>query len=144
MRLAPVAIAFASDLDLADTLCRAGSMTTHPLPVCVEACGAWGRLIALAAQGASREVLYAHAEALAGQVHDGALLAVNLGHDADTVGSVYGQLAGTFYGLNAIPQSWVRQLADGEMVLETAHELAGLSGTVAVSEETAGLLDTTG
>ena len=135
MRLAPVAIAFASDLDLADTLCRAGSMTTHPLPVCVEACGAWGRLIALAAQGA---------EALAGQVHDGALLAVNLGHDADTVGSVYGQLAGTFYGLNAIPQSWVRQLADGEMVLETAHELAGLSGTVAVSEETAGLLDTTG
>lgn len=41
-------------------------------------------------------MLYAHAEALAGQVHDGALLAVNLGHDADTVGSVYGQLAGAF------------------------------------------------
>jgi ADP-ribosyl-[dinitrogen reductase] hydrolase len=28
----------------------------------------------------------------------GALLAVNLGDDADTTGAIYGQLAGAFYG----------------------------------------------
>lgn len=31
-------------------------------------------------------------------VAEGALLAVNLGDDADTTGAVYGQLAGAFYG----------------------------------------------
>jgi hypothetical protein len=37
---------------------------------------------------------------------DGALLAVNLGDDADTTGAVYGQLAGTYYGEDGIPESW--------------------------------------
>jgi ADP-ribosyl-[dinitrogen reductase] hydrolase len=32
----------------------------------------------------------------------GALLAVNLGDDADTTGAIYGQLAGAFYGVDAI------------------------------------------
>ena len=31
-------------------------------------------------------------------VLDGAILAVNLGNDADTVGAVYGQIAGAYYG----------------------------------------------
>ena len=31
---------------------------------------------------------------------EGALAAVNLGDDADTVGAIYGQLAGAFYGVN--------------------------------------------
>ena len=34
---------------------------------------------------------------------DGCLLAVNLGEDADTTGAIYGQLAGTYYGLANIP-----------------------------------------
>jgi ADP-ribosyl-[dinitrogen reductase] hydrolase len=34
---------------------------------------------------------------------EGALLAVNLGDDADTTGAIYGQLAGAFYGEEAIP-----------------------------------------
>jgi ADP-ribosyl-[dinitrogen reductase] hydrolase len=37
---------------------------------------------------------------------DGALRAVNLGDDADTTGAVYGQLAGAFYGVDAIPADW--------------------------------------
>lgn len=36
----------------------------------------------------------------------GALLAVNLGEDADTTGAIYGQLAGAFYGERAIPVEW--------------------------------------
>ena len=42
---------------------------------------------------------------------DGALLAVNLGDDADTTGAVYGQIAGAFYGGAAIPERWRTQLA---------------------------------
>jgi ADP-ribosyl-[dinitrogen reductase] hydrolase len=34
----------------------------------------------------------------------GALLAVNLGDDADTTGAVYGQLAGAYYGEEGIPE----------------------------------------
>jgi len=42
---------------------------------------------------------------------DGCLLAVNLGDDADTTGAVYGQIAGAFYGEEAIPESWKEKLA---------------------------------
>ena len=41
----------------------------------------------------------------------GALLAVNLGNDADTTGAVYGQIAGAYYGADAIPERWRRKLA---------------------------------
>jgi ADP-ribosyl-[dinitrogen reductase] hydrolase len=36
----------------------------------------------------------------------GALLAVNLGDDADTTGAIYGQLAGAYYGEAGIPETW--------------------------------------
>jgi ADP-ribosyl-[dinitrogen reductase] hydrolase len=42
---------------------------------------------------------------------DGALLAVNLGEDADTTGAVYGQLAGAYYGVESIPAHWRAKLA---------------------------------
>ncbi|CAG8154124.1 unnamed protein product [Penicillium nalgiovense] len=38
---------------------------------------------------------------------DGALAVVNLGGDSDTAGAVYGGLAGSFYGFDAIPDKWV-------------------------------------
>jgi ADP-ribosylglycohydrolase len=41
----------------------------------------------------------------------GALLAVNLGDDADTTGAVYGQLAGAYYGVQGIPGRWRLKLA---------------------------------
>ena len=37
---------------------------------------------------------------------EGALLAINLGDDADTTGAVYGQLAGAYYGESGIPARW--------------------------------------
>lgn len=42
---------------------------------------------------------------------EGALAAVNLGDDADTTGAVYGQIAGAFYGVQAIPPQWLSQVA---------------------------------
>ena len=41
----------------------------------------------------------------------GALLAVNLGEDADTTGAIYGQLAGAFHGRSSIPAEWIKRLA---------------------------------
>lgn len=41
---------------------------------------------------------------------EGALKAVNLGDDADTVGAIYGGIAGAFYGFEALPKSWLEGL----------------------------------
>jgi len=47
---------------------------------------------------------------------EGLLKAVNLGGDADTVGAIYGQLAGAYYGFEAIPIKWVQGLASNEKI----------------------------
>jgi ADP-ribosyl-[dinitrogen reductase] hydrolase len=54
---------------------------------------------------------------------EGALLAVNLGEDADTTGAIYGQLAGAFYGLEGIPDRWLEKLHGREMILDFASKL---------------------
>ena len=54
---------------------------------------------------------------------EGALLAVNLGGDADTTGAVYGQLAGAFYGEEGIPASWREKLAKRELIERFADRL---------------------
>ena len=56
----------------------------------------------------------------------GALKAVNLGGDADTIGAVYGQLAGAYYGLTEIPAEWRGALHDYEELLRVAEALASL------------------
>ena len=53
----------------------------------------------------------------------GALLAVNLGDDADTTGAVYGQLAGAFYGEAAIPARWLGILCQRGFITEVADRL---------------------
>ena len=55
---------------------------------------------------------------------EGALLAVNLGEDADTTGAIYGQLAGAFYGYDAIPNSWREYLAYKDLITSLAHSLS--------------------
>ena len=44
---------------------------------------------------------------------EGALLAVNLGDDADTTGAIYGQIAGAHYGVEAKPTEWRQPDDDG-------------------------------
>jgi ADP-ribosyl-[dinitrogen reductase] hydrolase len=58
---------------------------------------------------------------------EGALRAVNLGDDADTTGAIYGQLAGAYYGVNAIPQDWIERLAMRELISEKAMALFDFS-----------------
>jgi ADP-ribosylglycohydrolase len=58
---------------------------------------------------------------------EGALRAVNLGDDADTTGAIYGQLAGAYYGVNAIPHDWIERLALREYINEKAIALLDFS-----------------
>jgi ADP-ribosyl-[dinitrogen reductase] hydrolase len=58
---------------------------------------------------------------------EGALLAVNLGDDADTTGAVYGQLAGAYYGEQGIPAEWRARLAHRELIEQYADRLLALS-----------------
>ena len=54
---------------------------------------------------------------------DGSLLAVNLGYDADTTGAIYGQLAGAYYGVEEIPESWRECLVQGELIQGFADQI---------------------
>ena len=54
---------------------------------------------------------------------EGALLAVNLGDDADTTGAIYGQIAGAHYGAEAIPADWRAKLAMAREIISLADRL---------------------
>ncbi len=54
---------------------------------------------------------------------DGLLKAVNYGGDADTVGAIYGQLAGAYYGKVGIPEMWVNKVAKSEEIMSVAVRL---------------------
>lgn len=58
---------------------------------------------------------------------EGALLAVNLGEDADTTGAVYGQLAGAYYGASNIPQEWLNILYQRNYIEGLADKLYKLA-----------------
>ena len=58
---------------------------------------------------------------------EGALLAVNLGNDADTTGAVFGQLAGAYYGIEGIPPKWAEIITYSELIHEFAEKLYELS-----------------
>lgn len=54
---------------------------------------------------------------------DAVLKAVNLGDDTDTTAAVTGGLAGLLYGLNNIPQHWLKQLVRYEDIENLAERL---------------------
>lgn len=55
------------------------------------------------------------------------LYAVNLGEDADTTGAIAGQIAGAFYGYDAIPLEWKNQLYDHDMITQLAEQIYNIS-----------------
>ncbi|MGF6209779.1 ADP-ribosylglycohydrolase family protein [Pseudomonas frederiksbergensis] len=55
---------------------------------------------------------------------EGAILeAANLGDDADTTAAIVGQLAGAYYGVQAIPPSWLAKLHQRQDIEDTAQAL---------------------
>jgi len=59
---------------------------------------------------------------------EGAIRAVNLGHDADTVGAVYGGLSGAYYGFDAIPTRWMEAMRNKDLLQRVSEGLVGLKG----------------
>lgn len=55
------------------------------------------------------------------------LAAANLGNDADTTAAVCGQLAGAYYGVDAIPAQWLERLAYRELICGLADALFNLA-----------------
>lgn len=58
-----------------------------------------------------------------GNFEDAVLRAANLGDDADTTAAIVGQLAGAYYGVEAIPPRWVARLAMREDIESMAGNL---------------------
>jgi ADP-ribosylglycohydrolase len=58
---------------------------------------------------------------------EGALLAVNLGEDADTTGAIYGQIAGAYYGVRGIPDEWRAVLTRADDIARLATRLFELA-----------------
>lgn len=54
---------------------------------------------------------------------DGALLAVNLGEDADTTGAVFGQIGGAYFGKSGIPDGWLSKLHQLDLIETFALKL---------------------
>ena len=54
---------------------------------------------------------------------DGALLAANLGDDADTTAAIYGQIAGAYYGVEGIPAAWREKLAMVDDITSMADDI---------------------
>ena len=54
---------------------------------------------------------------------DGALLAANLGDDADTTAAIYGQIAGAHYGAETIPAEWRERLTMATEITSMADSL---------------------
>ena len=76
-----------------------------------------------------------------GSFKTGVLSAVNLGDDTDTTAAIYGQLAGAFYGIDAIPAKWREQLFQEQFITKLANGLylrgKNLSGPPLEREATA-------
>lgn len=68
MRLAPVPMVFAHDLDLAGSVSGVSSLTTHPTIDCQEACATYGRLIACALRGWKKDEILAEGQRLAQEI----------------------------------------------------------------------------
>ena len=58
---------------------------------------------------------------------DGLIYCISLGEDTDTVGAVYGQIAGAYYGLSGIPEYYRENLMMYDKIIEIGNNLVDLS-----------------
>jgi ADP-ribosyl-[dinitrogen reductase] hydrolase len=169
MRLAPIPMAYRSNMDLAIHYAAESSRTTHAAPAAIDACKLYATLILAALDGCSKDEILSpdlYADQLVPEIRDiaagsykrkqpsliagtgyvvrsleaalwafyrsdtfeqGALLAANLGNDADTTAAVFGQLAGAFHGVDAIPAKWLAKLTMRDFIEQLADSLLTLS-----------------
>ena len=59
---------------------------------------------------------------------EGLIAAVNLGGDADSIGAVFGQIAGAYYGFDGIPERWLAAVKDRQKIDELIEGLIRRKG----------------
>ncbi|MCO5219156.1 MAG: ADP-ribosylglycohydrolase family protein [Thermomicrobiales bacterium] len=64
----------------------------------------------------------------------GAILAANLAHDADTVAAIYGQLAGAHYGKSGIPSHWLEAVYAADLIEKLGLQIAARVGKFRVKK----------
>jgi ADP-ribosyl-[dinitrogen reductase] hydrolase len=173
MRLAPIPLAYRTNLELAIHYAGESSRTTHGAPAAIDACRFYAAMIVGALSGCSKDEIldrnfykgdltFSIDQVAAGSYkfkqppqivgsgyvvesleaalwafyhsdnfEDGALLAANLGNDADTTAAVYGQMAGAYSGVQGIPAGWIEKLAMRASITEMADSLLALSEQIA-------------
>ena len=60
---------------------------------------------------------------------------MNLGDDADTVGAIYGQLAGAYYGADTIPEDWRKKCSLASLLELFGSELLNLAESIPVLDD---------
>lgn len=146
MRLAPVAIHWWFDNQLAEYYATQQSLTTHGSAEALEYAAKLGRQLSDIIRGEDPKLntklksIGENAISSSGYVvdtfvaaqwavvntdnfRDAILKAANLGDDADTVAAVAGQIAGAIYGLDGIPVEWVEKLAWRDHIIDLAGQL---------------------
>ncbi len=150
MRLAPVPLFYFKNLE--ETIKYAGlsSKVTHAPVNCIKTCEDLALYIHLALQGKSKTEIFKDSsidftktyeqvsgkgtalECLEGAMwcfyhsssfDEGVKLAVNLGDDTDTTAAVFGQIAGSFYGVEGIPEYLLNDLWDKKLIEDVALKL---------------------
>ncbi|KAJ6023711.1 ADP-ribosylation/Crystallin J1 [Penicillium herquei] len=64
---------------------------------------------------------------------NGAVAVVNLAGDSDTVGAIYGALAGAYYGVECIPPWWTSKMQKYDLIEQVADEFAAKVASDSIS-----------
>jgi ADP-ribosylglycohydrolase len=150
MRLAPIPLYFFKSQS--DTVLYSGlsSKVTHAPLLCINSCEELGLYIHRALNGESKDEIFKDSKIDFKKTYDeisgkglailcleaamwcfyhsssfeeGVRLAVNLGDDTDTTAAVFGQIAGSYYGVENIPESMLNDLWDKELIESVAIKL---------------------
>jgi ADP-ribosyl-[dinitrogen reductase] hydrolase len=157
-RIAPVALYYFASPETTLVQSADASRTTCQAPAVLDACRRLGRALNAALSGQPKTKILVEVAAItegAAQTNntaatalaaafwafsstdnfrDAVLRAANVGGNSDVVASVCGQLAGAYYGVSAIPQSWrsglmEKDLIEGYADRLLAHSLVSLSNS---------------
>jgi ADP-ribosyl-[dinitrogen reductase] hydrolase len=152
MRLAPVALRWYNDRQTVVGMSREQGIVTHGSKECIAACEELGTLLGKSIRGedimtelqlfaadqkivpnsgrASDTMISAKwAVGSTTNFRDAVLTAVNLGGDSDTIGAVAGQIAGSIYGYDSVPQEWKDGLYDEAKLYAISMALFYQGGT---------------
>ena len=153
MRLAPVVLAYYPDVSEIEKYSRLSTLTTHSSEECITTSRLLAESLSLLLAGENKESIlnlcadwheipflsdkeikgsgYAP-ESLKAAVwafirtnsfESAILTAANLGDDADTTAAICGQLAGAYYGIEAIPKHWLDILFMRDEICSLADQL---------------------